>query len=256
MSLEYKDCNFQSRLAFVLKGRDEYPWAESVGIPSGSVDRMLKGKIPGPDILRLVMLAENVSLSWLVEGVGPPYIVRGFATDEACRAHFEEQLTEPGWHVHLLTDGGRVRVLVLHGSALVRYRGKKDVPYTELDVIAGAGRATLARVAAMPHRETRADTDTVAAVAAGHLAGTWDLLGDDGLLNHYQEIEPAGLRVAELSDAGYAQEETDAYSEEERRWVELFRRLDPHHRVRVKEVGDAFAAALERGRGAGHDGDD
>lgn len=189
------------------------------------------------------MHAENVSISWLTEGVGAPYLVRWFPTDEECREYLDELLAfQDNWTVHRLTDGGRIEVLVLHTPSEKEYR-KKKVVYTDLHVLAGAGRATLARVAQLPeHRRTLADTETVAAVAAGERAGTWELLGDGGLLREYETVTRDTLRVAENESPHYTQE-ADAISAEERNLVEIHRRLDPDHRVRWREVGDAFATA-------------
>lgn len=246
---------FQYRLEQVLSGRRPYPWAESLGITRGTVGRMLKGEIPGPEILGLIMRAENVSITWLTTGVGAPYLVHWCATDEACRQHLDELLALPGWRVHLLTDGGRVRVLVLHCRAEVEYKGAA-IPYTELAVLAGVGPATLARVNALEsHRETRADTETVAAVASGQKAGWWQLLGENGLLHHYETIDRAALKVAEPGETAYQAGEPDAISEEERAWIDMIRQLDPDYRVRLREVGDAFLAA-RRHRRTTSDGDE
>jgi len=146
--------------------------------------------------------------------------------------------------IHLLTDGGRINVLILHAPNRTDKPNEPTMAYTELNVLAGAGRATIARLAGIPHRITHADTDTVAAVASGQNAGTWQLLlAEDALLRTYQSVDPHQLHVAEGAPADYAMEEPDAYSAEERKLVELHRRLDPKSRVRWKEVGDAFAAA-------------
>lgn len=218
---------------------------------------MSRGLLPGADTLGLIARAENVSLSWLVEGAGTPYLVRWYPTDEQCREYLDELLADEIWTaVHRLTDGGRVEVLVLHCPAEVEYR-EQTVPYTEIAVLAGGiGPATLSRLTQLDrHRVTLADTDTVAAVATGELAGTWPLLGEGGLLTTYEEVPRNTLRVAEPGN-DYTQEGTDAISMEEFQLVKMYRRLDPHGRVRLKEVGDAFVAAGQRDRHADDDNGD
>jgi len=248
---------FQYRLDLVLAGRKPYPWAESIGITRGTVGRMLKGEVPGPDVLGLIMRTENASITWLAEGIGAPYIVHWFATDEACRAYLDELLAFQAWTAHHLTDGGRVDVLVLHAPAAVERRSRW-VHYTEIYVLAGAGPATLARLHGLPeHRATQTSTEAVAAVASGATAGTWPLLGDEGLLTHYDTMTPPAQLVAEPGAHEYSTKEPDvAISEEERKLVEIHRQLTPASRVRWREVGDAFIAADDRAAGAERDGSD
>jgi hypothetical protein len=203
---------------------------------------MFRGEVPGFETLGVVARAENVSVTWLMQGIGAPYAVHWFATDESCRAYFGELLQFQDWTVHRLTDGGRVEVLVLHAPATIKTPEKPPLAYTEIYVLAGCGRATVALLARLSgHRITFADTETVAAVASGEKAGTWWLLGDEGLLRNYQTVKKSELKVAEPADSGYGGA-ADAISAEERMLVELYRQLAPEHRVRLKEVGHAFAA--------------
>lgn len=223
------------RLRILLRGRKKHPWAASLGISRGTADRMFRGEIPGHETLGLIMRAENISISWLTEGAGAPYLVRWFTTDEEALKYLDELLELQDWTVHRLTDGEKIDVLILYAPAEVEYKGT-TVRYTEINVIAGVSLRVVARLAELPsHRLTHASTAVVAAVGSGVEAGTWRLLHDrNALLRTYKKV-----RASELTDAGYLEGEQDA----ERSWLGLYHRLDPDNRARLRELGDAIAGS-------------
>lgn len=237
--------NFQSRLWRVLNDRRPYPWAAGLGITRGTVSRMLNGEIPGPEILGRIMRAENASITWLTEGIGAPYLVHWCPTDGDCRERLAELLDFQQWEAaHLVTDADQLGVVVLQAPGEKEYGEDEVLRYTELEVLAGCGRRAVDALARLAEfRWSKLDTATVAEIASGRRAGTHELLrADAALLRDYEIIRPGELKVAE-TPVLYGPEGADASSAEERELVAIHRELDPEHRVRLKEVGSAFAAA-------------
>lgn len=67
---------FRARLVTLAKGRKLTPWLTGLGFKKHDITHINLDRIPGPEKLALLAEAENVNLSWLVAGVGEPYITR------------------------------------------------------------------------------------------------------------------------------------------------------------------------------------
>lgn len=75
---------FFDRLRWLAHGRTVTPWLKSLGWSGGTVGRVLSGKsVPTADALEPLALQESVSLSWLLAGVGSPYVVQFIPDSEA-----------------------------------------------------------------------------------------------------------------------------------------------------------------------------
>jgi len=97
---------------------------------------------PTYETLTKITRTENVSLSWLVDGLGPMFLI-GLIADDALLArevHVRAE-DEPSCDIALLTDG-EFAVVVFHQPAqLVDKRGL--IEYRAVDVVAGPAGVTL-----------------------------------------------------------------------------------------------------------------
>lgn len=129
---------FSARLKLVLGGRKPTPWCENLLIPSGTMSRMFKGDGVPPtyETLAKITRTENVSLSWLLDGIGAMYLI-GLVADDAnlageVRMRLED---EPLGSIAVLTDGDRAAVVFHQPAQLVERRGPID--YQAVEVLAG-----------------------------------------------------------------------------------------------------------------------
>jgi len=63
------------RIDLILRGRRPYTWAKTVALSRGTMNRLLQGNLPDPEKLVPACRVENVSLTWLLDGAGAPYVV-------------------------------------------------------------------------------------------------------------------------------------------------------------------------------------
>lgn len=68
---------FLIRLEEVARGRVLTTWLRDFGWSATDVNRVRGGHVPGPDKLIPLAVRENVSLTWLLTGVGPAYVGQG-----------------------------------------------------------------------------------------------------------------------------------------------------------------------------------
>lgn len=68
---------FFDRLNLIAAGRDLSAWAQNYGWNVMDVTRARKGHVPGWKKLAPLARGEGVSLSWLVDGIGPSHIDAG-----------------------------------------------------------------------------------------------------------------------------------------------------------------------------------
>lgn len=128
---------FLDRLMRVIDDRKPYAWAAALGWNKGTIARVMKGHIPGGELLVPVSWAENVRLDWLLMGRGTPYFVAAFADDataaQALRYHFEDS---SDWQIQLLA-GPRGRFAVaLTMPAELEFKGT-TVRYTAVELLVG-----------------------------------------------------------------------------------------------------------------------
>jgi len=237
---------FVERLNFVLGERRKHPWGRRLGIPAATVTAMFRGAIPSWESLIPVQHVENVSLSWLLEGTGAPFLVVSCDSDADCGAELEARLSDrPGADVHVVSDGGRT-ALVLHEPAEWQ-RGDTVVRYRAIDVLAGAGARTLERLSR--EIDERAvyrvvlDAESAKRLCYGYL-GAYELFGDErrtGRLEAAERIHrPRELRTraAEAPAAAEAPGAGDTLlrSEEEQALLTDFRAIDPAAREQIRAL--------------------
>ncbi len=129
---------FSARLKLVLGNRKPTPWSENLLIPSGTMSRMFKGDGVPPtyETLAKITRTENVSLSWLIEGVGSPYLIALVPDDAELTGEVETRLQEePSWRIDVLTDGQLLIVVLSQPAQIVEKRG--NIEYIAVDVFGG-----------------------------------------------------------------------------------------------------------------------
>lgn len=224
------------RLAVVLNGRKKYPWGERIGLGRNAIQALSSGRMPTAEKLLPIVRADNVSLSWLLDGRGDPFLVSHDESAEQLAHHLRDLLDEEDWTVHLVTSPTRaVFVLTQPGQYQV---GQRWIDYTIVEIVAGPlGPAVVEALAeALPGDQilhVQTDTETVDRLAGGWM-GNRELLGDEeqpGLLSRCTHI---GLDVLEAAAA-------DTTSSEERVLLEKFRRLTPQNKHHAWAVVNALA---------------
>lgn len=172
------------------------PWGLSVGLPLGTGHRLKKGKFPDPESLVPAVQIERVSMSWLVDGTGTPFMVLPAASDEDA-AHLLSMLLgdEPNQTVTLVgSERGAGVVVVLTQPAQVS-RGDTTLDYTAVQVVSGPIDTLAARaIGEHAHGHTKIlilPPDQFAALATGHM-GNVPLVGwaraPGGLLDQAESV--------------------------------------------------------------------
>ncbi len=191
---------FVARLHTLLGGRRQTPWGERLGSNKGTIYRMFQGEIPRWETLCAIQHAENVSLSWLLTGAEPAFLVEHRSTDAGCAEWLQARLGEAGdWTVYLVADSHGVRCLVGTRAAAFDARGRR-VEYTAVEVLAGpVGRETLSALDGLAAREAvrvaRTAAEDAERIARGEV-GTFGLFGDGGLLAEAAANRQALSRLA------------------------------------------------------------
>lgn len=172
------------------------PWGLSVGLPLGTGHRLKKGKFPDPESLIPAVQIERVSMSWLVDGTGTPFMVLPAASDEDAADLLSMLLgDEPNQTVTLVgSERGAGVVVVLTQPAQVS-RGDTMLDYTAVQVVSGPIDTLAARaIGEHAHGHTKILTlppDQLAALATGKM-GNVPLVGwaraPGGLLDQAESI--------------------------------------------------------------------
>lgn len=238
---EFEGDGFLARLQHVAGDRSLSPWLRAYGMAKGTIWKVMNhAHIPKPDVLLPLIRAENVSLHWLLDDIGPPYRVHVVADDGEGVDYLAALMDEKGWHGLVYTDGDR-RVLVLtrKGQQLVRDQWRD---YTILEVVAGGiGERTLqlAEKGCTTLRYCRVDTESLIALARGETAGTYPLTqAPDPPFQRLDELGRAPTLVAEPS----AEYGVTSLTDWERRVLAAARAVPKDQRERALAVLRALGA--------------
>ncbi|WP_422134971.1 hypothetical protein [Endozoicomonas sp. ALD040] len=127
---------FSERISAILHGRKLYPWAQALNISSGIARRIGQNVIPGSEILTAICRTENVSLNWLLDGRGNPYLIDRCDSDEVLAEQLAHHFEDCAYKVHLIHDGSDL-VIELSEKAQLEYKGK-CVDYVEYEYLTGS----------------------------------------------------------------------------------------------------------------------
>lgn len=123
----------------ILQGREFSPFLESIGLDTGSgASRLREGKFPDPQILIPAIRLERISLSWLVDGQGTPFMVLPIFND-ADAANIITNLLEdePNQTVTLVRTEFSSKQTVVFTQPAQLVRGRHTFDYTAVEVLGG-----------------------------------------------------------------------------------------------------------------------
>ncbi len=129
--------SFEQRLDLILRGRKIHPWSAALGISRGIAQRLKEGSFPDPAKLTNACIVENLSLSWLIYGIGTPYTLQ-VATDGANAFEIiAKQMAESQWNI-LFAHSSAGWVPVLHQPGDVTLPDNSILDYLRVQVISGS----------------------------------------------------------------------------------------------------------------------
>ena len=128
--------NFSERLTKVLDGRKPTPWGKGIGLNSATTSGLFAGKQPGSEILNAIMRKENVSLSWLLSGKGPQFLINHCQTAEAFYDLLGDLLEEERWNDIYVCNAPNGLTVVLTQPGQYDYKGT-PIDYTVIEVLNG-----------------------------------------------------------------------------------------------------------------------
>lgn len=244
--------DFLSRLSDASDGRDLWPWLHGLGLTSGVVQGMVnRGVVPSGYSLLAMQCLENVNVSWLLTGLGNPYLVERPADDPACRARVAEALQAADWTATIATDGLH-NAIVLTREARFVVKDKPPRLYTELRSFAQAGPESLAAVieGAAGVRMLPLGEADMQALVQGRL-GSYRMLGDEktpGLLAGAKPIKEDRMNAIAEHAARYgAYPPGRELAPDEAALLENYRRLPVADRSRLQTIAAALAESIDAG---------
>jgi len=193
--------NYLSRMDIVLGDRKKYPFGFSMGFSRGTINRLFSMEMAGNiDTFMAMRHAENLSLDWLLNGIGAPYVTRLTSTDnttaELITHLFEGEPMD--WQATVLTD--QITNLVILSQPAIYVVGKRTLDYTRLEVLTGPvgeGTLELLDTAGLTCKVAKTDTLTLRRVLSGQI-GTYALLENPGILKNAETR--ARLSTAQIAE--------------------------------------------------------
>jgi len=172
--------SFQDRLKYLLRDRAPNTWGKTIGSNSGTITRMMKGHIPGVEIMAVIWRVENVNPAWLEYGIGDPFIVH--KDNDACLAEELQAVLsdELDWQTTVLSDGVNFGVLLTQPGCVTAKDGS-IIPYTVVEFF-GKGCAqdtfrTAVKYSTKSIMLLQMETDDLDRFLTGYM-GSYEILGD------------------------------------------------------------------------------
>lgn len=232
--------NFKERIEFVLQGRKLIPWSKSLELSKGTAERIMEGQIPDPEILSLIMKIENVSVTWLLEGIGRPFLRTSQFTSGGYARYLKEWLERGGKQAYVITDKNETAIILVQ-PAEHEYKGK-CIPYSAIKVTRGdIGDEEKNIINCYPEIYLKqVNKEEFEQVKNGEL-GSFKLLGDQnnaGLLTHSVSID-----ALKMSDVREVQKVKDSRRSHTSNRVDLLSRYDQlndHNKESVSRIIDVL----------------
>ncbi|MCW8831418.1 MAG: hypothetical protein OQK32_07865 [Gammaproteobacteria bacterium] len=243
--------NFEERLKMLLSGRKIHSWGDKIGLTKTILTRMNKGIMPGADKLSPAIRAENLSLSWLIDGIGSPYLVNHCISDEDCYATLDELYIEQ-WNTYLLLCGQKIAIVLTQpGSYYI-----KDDPYQYpiVEVLVGEiGSMTLQRIDKATNGKNifymDISSEEMKQLAKGQI-GTYQLLNSDDailknalLIRNLGELEHKRFLKCSEDKSGY--NIASDISSDEMATLKNLRKLEPPNLMNIKTLIQALVNKKE-----------
>lgn len=134
---EIGDEEFGARLQWLLSGRTITPWSKKLGLSAGTVKRMKDGHKPGSDILTALMRTENVSLNWIMEGKGLPFMLDVHTDQHAFMNMIRQHDSDADYTVYVSVDIERHLVAVIFAQPASYEFKNHTIEYTQIEVLVG-----------------------------------------------------------------------------------------------------------------------
>jgi hypothetical protein len=144
--------SFEARLNLVLRGRKPHPWGVSLGLKPATITRLKNGQFPDPEKLMPACRAENLSLSWLLYGIGTPYLIQVAVDPGDAMDRIHALWSDEPWSM-LIAHTNSSWIPVLHQPAALLLPDGSTLNYRIVQVIAGAIKGCEARLADRLARE-------------------------------------------------------------------------------------------------------
>jgi len=130
------NCNFLSRIEFLLGNQKKHNWGKERGFSPGTIDRLFKGQIPGHEVLTAISMFDNASITWLISGSGSPFLVVATSQDD----EFAEQLQDhllADHEIHIFNNPSiKTTAIVLSRRSTYTYKDK-TIQFTDIKIITG-----------------------------------------------------------------------------------------------------------------------
>lgn len=234
MSESYPWGSVADRMEWLLQGRSAWKWAQSVHLSSGALSRLLVGKFPDPEKLIPACRIENLSLTWLLEGRGPPYGVATPADDEHAAAILQQILEDEPDTSLLVCHAGTHFTVIASTPVTAQTAAGKNYAYRATTIL-GGGVAGPGTVRVLTSKRARAANPRGIHAVRLELSQWRDLAS--GLIGNHHIFGPEGFQeraalnhlVLPTAPAKHMVRDEGAphwHDEEEHGALELLRSLD------------------------------
>lgn len=129
--------DFPARLEFLLAGRKKHPWGQALAISQGVITTMFDGTAPHPDVLSVISRVENVSLSWLLDARGAPFVVVTPADSDEAAGYLDTKIKSEAWSCCIFTDDNEY-VVVMARPDTITARSGQVINFISTEIIGGA----------------------------------------------------------------------------------------------------------------------
>lgn len=194
------------RLEKLLDRRSPWKWGERVLLNDGTIGRMLKNKLPDPAALVPAIRIENLSLNWLLDGMGKPHPVAAPIDDAEASRWIRTTLDEDDSAEILLLYSDEGFTPVLHSAVQAECKAGKYT-YRATTIIGGAahGAATIDAIRRYAHpMASNPDGSRVRSVEIPGMAWrllAWGYLGNNKL---FGDTGQGGLYADSRAEIGAA----------------------------------------------------
>lgn len=199
--------SFEERLEVVLGDRKIHPWGKRLGMTRGTIQRLKEGSFPDPAKLMPACRVENLSLSWLLFGIGTPYLIQVAVDPGDAMDRLDVLLTDESWSI-LIAHTDSNWIPVLHQPAELLLPGGSTLQYRVVQIITGAVKGCEVRLIDRLSRESKSKVESIELgerdwrrLAGGYM-GPVELFLKQPVAGHglFKESEPLLFSLGEVGE--------------------------------------------------------
>lgn len=222
--------SFEERLEVVLGDRKIHPWGKQLGMTRGTIQRLKEGSFPDPEKLMPACRVENLSLSWLLFGIGTPYLVQVAVDAGDAMDRLEALWSDEPWDM-LVAHTASNWIPVLHQRAQLLLPEGSSLEYRMVQVITGNVQGCELRLADRLAREPASTLGSVRLsdedwrrLASGYMGPIelWSKQPSTGYAFLADPVPP----LFSLPDIGEDATPYNVMTSDEREATEIFSRLE------------------------------